>query len=63
MKAAPALAAVNVIISKASEANPFSSLFLGELVIQAGIPQVFPTSFLEQSSVVQPLLITLKSGR
>jgi aldehyde dehydrogenase (NAD+) len=38
MKAAPALAAGNVIISKASETNPFSSLFLGELAIEAGIP-------------------------
>ncbi|OCK79497.1 aldehyde dehydrogenase [Lepidopterella palustris CBS 459.81] len=38
MKAAPALAAGNVIISKASETNPFSSLYLGELAIQAGIP-------------------------
>ncbi|KAF2488338.1 aldehyde dehydrogenase [Lophium mytilinum] len=38
MKAAPALAAGNVIISKASEFNPFSSLLLGQLAIEAGIP-------------------------
>lgn len=38
MKAAPALAAGNVIISKASEMNPFSTLILGELAIEAGMP-------------------------
>jgi aldehyde dehydrogenase (NAD+) len=38
MKAAPALAAGNVIISKASEMNPFSTLLLGELAIKAGFP-------------------------
>ncbi|KAF2022758.1 aldehyde dehydrogenase [Setomelanomma holmii] len=38
MKAAPALAAGNVIISKASEFNPFSSLFLAQLAVEAGIP-------------------------
>jgi len=38
MKAAPALAAGNVIISKASEFNPFSTLLLGQLAIDAGIP-------------------------
>ncbi len=38
MKAAPALAAGNVIISKASEMNPFSTLLLGELAMKAGFP-------------------------
>ncbi|RFU30917.1 hypothetical protein B7463_g5432, partial [Scytalidium lignicola] len=38
MKAAPAIAAGNVLISKASEMNPFSSLMVAELAIQAGIP-------------------------
>lgn len=38
MKAAPALAMGNVMIVKASEYNPFSTLFLGELTIQAGLP-------------------------
>lgn len=38
MKAAPALAAGNVMISKASEMNPFSTLVLGELAIEAGMP-------------------------
>lgn len=38
MKAAPALAAGNVMISKASEMNPFSSLILASLAIEAGIP-------------------------
>ncbi|KAI9744899.1 MAG: hypothetical protein M1818_001824 [Claussenomyces sp. TS43310] len=39
MKAAPALAAGNVIINKASEMNPFSTLALGELAIEAGFPK------------------------
>jgi len=38
MKAAPALAAGNVLISKASEFNSFSSLLLAQLAIDAGIP-------------------------
>jgi len=38
MKVAPALAAGNVVIVKASELNPFSTLYLGELAIQAGCP-------------------------
>lgn len=38
MKAAPALAAGNSLITKASETNPFSTMYLGELAIQAGIP-------------------------
>jgi aldehyde dehydrogenase (NAD+) len=38
MKAAPALAVGNVIITKASEMNSLSTLFLGELAIQAGFP-------------------------
>jgi aldehyde dehydrogenase (NAD+) len=36
MKAAPALAMGNVMIVKASEFNPFGTLFLGELAIKAG---------------------------
>lgn len=39
MKAAPALAAGNSLITKASEVNPFSTLYLGELAIEAGVPQ------------------------
>jgi aldehyde dehydrogenase (NAD+) len=38
MKAAPALAMGNVMIVKASEFNPFGTLFLGELAIKAGFP-------------------------
>lgn len=38
MKAAPALACGNSIIIKASEYNPFSSLFLASLSKEAGIP-------------------------
>ena len=38
MKAAPALAAGNVIVSKCSEFNPLSSLRLAELAIEAGFP-------------------------
>ncbi|KAJ5638386.1 hypothetical protein N7490_008265 [Penicillium lividum] len=38
MKAAPALATGNVIVSKCSEFNPFSSLRLAELAVEAGIP-------------------------
>lgn len=37
-KAAPALAAGNSLIVKASELNPFSTLALGELAIEAGFP-------------------------
>ncbi|KAJ5638382.1 hypothetical protein N7490_008261 [Penicillium lividum] len=38
MKVAPALAAGNSIIVKASETNPFSTMFLASLSVQAGIP-------------------------
>lgn len=38
MKATPALAAGNVIVSKVSEFNPLSSLLMGELAIKAGFP-------------------------
>lgn len=38
MKAAPALCVGNVLISKASEMNPLSTLYLGELAIEAGFP-------------------------
>ena len=38
MKAAPAVAVGNVMISKASEMNPFSTIVLGELAIKAGFP-------------------------
>lgn len=38
MKAAPALAAGNALIVKASEMNPFSTMFAVSLAIQAGIP-------------------------
>ncbi|KAF5702729.1 aldehyde dehydrogenase [Fusarium mundagurra] len=38
MKAAPALACGNSIIIKTSELNPFSTLFMASLAIQAGIP-------------------------
>ena len=38
MKAAPALAVGNVIVSKCSEFNPCSSLRLAELAIEAGFP-------------------------
>ncbi|RTE69660.1 hypothetical protein BHE90_015952 [Fusarium euwallaceae] len=38
MKAAPALAAGNVMLIKASEQNPFSIFGAGELVNEAGIP-------------------------
>ncbi|KAI9832292.1 MAG: hypothetical protein M1819_004470 [Sarea resinae] len=38
MKAAPALATGNVMISKAAETNPFSTLLLGSLATAAGIP-------------------------
>jgi len=38
MKAAPAVAVGNVMITKASEVNPLSTLLLGELAIQAGFP-------------------------
>lgn len=38
MKAAPALAAGNSLITKASEINPFSTLYLAELALEAGIP-------------------------
>jgi aldehyde dehydrogenase (NAD+) len=38
MKAAPALAMGNVMIVKASEYNPFSTLLIGELANQAGFP-------------------------
>ena len=37
MKAAPAPAAGNVLISKASEMNPFSTLLLGSLAIEASV--------------------------
>ena len=37
MKAAPALAAGNVLISKASEMNPPSNLLLGPLAIEASV--------------------------
>ncbi|KAL2687092.1 hypothetical protein Neosp_004643 [[Neocosmospora] mangrovei] len=38
MKAAPALACGNSIIIKTSETNPFSTLFMTSLAIEAGIP-------------------------
>ncbi|EXJ81384.1 hypothetical protein A1O3_07675 [Capronia epimyces CBS 606.96] len=38
MKAAPALAVGNSLVTKASEFNPFSTLALAELAIAAGIP-------------------------
>jgi aldehyde dehydrogenase (NAD+) len=38
MKAAPALASGNVIVTKCSEFNPLSSLRLAELAIEAGFP-------------------------
>lgn len=38
MKAAPCLAAGNTIIIKASERSPLSSLYLGQLANEAGIP-------------------------
>ncbi|KAL4861474.1 hypothetical protein BDV12DRAFT_191059 [Aspergillus spectabilis] len=38
MKAGPALATGSVIITKASEYNPLSTLYLGELATAAGIP-------------------------
>lgn len=38
MKCAPAIAAGNVMITKASEMNPFGTLMAAELAIQAGIP-------------------------
>ena len=38
MKAAPALATGNALIVKASELNPFSTLFVVSLAIKAGIP-------------------------
>lgn len=38
MKAAPALAAGNVVVSKVSEFNPLSSLLFGELAVKAGFP-------------------------
>ena len=38
MKAVPAFAAGNVLISKASEMNPLSALLLGSLAIEAGVP-------------------------
>ncbi|KAH7266176.1 aldehyde dehydrogenase domain-containing protein [Fusarium solani] len=38
MKAAPALACSNSIIIKTSETNPFSTLFMTSLAIEAGIP-------------------------
>ncbi|RSL51784.1 hypothetical protein CEP54_011243 [Fusarium duplospermum] len=38
MKAAPALACGNSIIIKTSETNPFSTLFMASLAIEAGIP-------------------------
>jgi aldehyde dehydrogenase (NAD+) len=38
MKAAPALASGNVMITKASELNPISSLALGDIALQAGFP-------------------------
>jgi len=37
MKAAPALAAGNVLIPKASEMNPLSALLLGSLAIETGV--------------------------
>lgn len=37
MKAAPALTASNVLISKSSEMNPLSTLLLGSLAIEAGV--------------------------
>lgn len=38
MKSAPALAAGNVMITKASELNPISSLALGDIALKAGFP-------------------------
>jgi len=38
MKIAPALAAGNVVIVKASDTNPFSTLFVVSLAVKAGIP-------------------------
>ncbi|KAF4554056.1 Aldehyde dehydrogenase-like protein 2 [Elsinoe fawcettii] len=38
MKCAPALASGNVIITKASEVNPFSTLAIAKVAVDAGIP-------------------------
>lgn len=38
MKAAPALAAGNAMVTKASERNSFSTLYLAELAVKVGIP-------------------------